>query len=32
MSSTNIANVIERVLNDKTMFNYLFVTKNINVL
>ena len=27
MSSTNTANVIERVLNSKTIFNYLFVTK-----
>ena len=27
MSSTNTANVIERVLNNKTIFNYLFVTK-----
>ena len=32
MSSTNNANVIERVLNNKTIFNYLFVTNNINVL
>ena len=31
MSSTNIANVIERVFNNKTIFNYLFVTNNINV-
>ena len=28
MSSTNTANVIERVLNNKTIFNYLFVTNN----
>ena len=27
MSSTNTTNVIERVLNSKTIFNYLFVTK-----
>ena len=32
MSSTNNANVIERVLNNKTIFNYLLVTNNINVL
>ena len=32
MSSTNNANVIERVLNNKTIFNYLFVSNNINVL
>ena len=31
MSSTNNANVIERVLNNKTFFNYLFVSDNINV-
>ena len=31
MSSTNTANVIERVLNNNTIFNYLFVTNNINV-
>ena len=32
MSSTNTANVIERMLNNKTIFNYIFVTNNINVL
>ena len=32
MSSTNTANVIERVLNNKTIFNYLFVSNIFNVL
>ena len=34
MSSTNNANVIaiERVLNNKTIFNYLFVSNFFNVL
>ena len=32
MSSTNNAIVIEHVLNNKTIFNYSFVSNNINVL
>ena len=32
MSSTNTANVIERMLNNKTIFNYLFVSNFFNVL